>query len=172
MKCKPTQSAILLFNSIMLLSLFLFFAPSALYGEEFCPSMVNNSLLIAQRIDGDFRTSDSSITFDSFSMNQNDFEISGTLKSPNSSIKKFSYSGELYRIRFDDGSSVIAGTGNGDTISNLQLLRVLLDVSNASYQLIFFDTAENRYYQADGQLGQPIDHHCTVESVNCNQQHI
>ena len=158
MKCKPTQSAILLFNSIMLLTLFLFFAPSALYGEEFCPSLVNNSLLIAQRIDGDFRTSDSSITFDSFSMDQNDFEISGTLNSPNSSIKKFSYSGELYRIRFDDGSSVIAGTDNGDTISNLQLLRVLLDVSNASYQLIFFDTAENRYYQADGQLEQPIDH--------------
>lgn len=91
-------------------------------------------------------------------MNQNGFEISGVFKSPDSPTCQFGYSGELYGISFDDGSTVMVGTDNGDANSSLQLLRVLVDVNDGSHQLIFFDEAENEYCQADGQLDQSIDY--------------
>ena len=90
-------------------------------------------------------------------MNQSDFEISGVFKSPDSPTCQFNYSGELYGISFDDGSTVMVGTDNGGANSSLQLFRVLEDVNDGSYQLIFFNEAEDEYCQADGQLDQSID---------------
>ena len=158
MKYKSIRSSFMQLCLVMLLALFQFVVPSALYAEEFCSSLTNNTLLVAQDIDGDFRASDSEITFDSFSMNQNDFEITGAFKSPDLPACQFSYSGELYGISFDDGSTVMVGTDNGDANSSLQLIRVLIDVNSRSYQLIFFSETDGKYYQVDGQLEQSIDY--------------
>lgn len=167
MKRKPLQSVHL--SLIIMLALFQFLTPSILHAEECHPSLIDKSVLIAQDIGGEYLTSDSSIQLESFSMNESDFEISGSFESPTISSCRFSYSGKLYMIGFDDGSTFIVGTDENNSPASLRLLRLLIDVNNGKCQLMLLGTADDTYYQVDGRLDRSVDYLDRFSSCIKNQ---